>query len=73
MDAPQVVNQHGVDMFADKYDNAHAVGPHGASDGSLPPGTNLTLRVNHPDYAWRCHEDRGWAGNYGSSNSIKTI
>ena len=56
----EVKNQHGVDMFADDHDNAPATGPHGASDGTLPPGENLTLTVEHPDYAWRCHEDCGW-------------
>jgi hypothetical protein len=55
-----VINQHGVDMFADKYDNAKSDGPHGASDNTLPAGKNLTLTVTHPDYAWRCHEDCGW-------------
>lgn len=56
----EVVNGHGVDMFADEWDNAPATGPHGASDGTLPPGLNKTLTVEHPDYAWRCHEDCGW-------------
>ena len=56
----EVRNQHGVDMFADKWDNAPATGPHGASDGTLPLGVNLTLTVQHPDYAWRCHDDCGW-------------
>ena len=56
----EVVNEHGVDMFADEWDNAPATGPHGASDGTLPPGVNKTLTVEHPDYAWRCHEDCGW-------------
>ena len=32
--------------------------PNGSlSDGSLPNGTNRTLVVQHPDYAWRCHDD----------------
>lgn len=56
----EVINQHGVDMFADRWDNARGDGPHGASDGTLPSGTSLTLHVEHPDYAWRCHEDCGW-------------
>jgi hypothetical protein len=30
----EVKNKHGVDMFADEYDNAQAHGPHGASDGT---------------------------------------
>lgn len=53
----EVMNEHGVDMFADLYDNAPATGPHGASDGTI--STNLTIVVQHPDYAWRCHEDCG--------------
>jgi hypothetical protein len=55
-----VVNENGVDMFADKWDNAKSTGPHGASDGTLAAGQNLSLIVEHPDYAWRCHEDCGW-------------
>ena len=56
----EVRNENGVDMFADKWDNAQAAGAHGASDGTLPAGVNKTLTVEHPDYAWRCHEDCGW-------------
>ena len=53
----EVMNEHGVDMFADLYDSAPATGPHGASDGTV--AGNLTIVVQHPDYAWRCHEDCG--------------
>jgi len=53
----EVMNEHGVDMFADLYDSAPAAGPHGASDGTI--AGNLTVVVQHPDYAWRCHEDCG--------------
>ena len=57
----EVVNARGIDMFGDaSSDDARASGPHGASDATLAPGTNLTLVVDHPDYAWRCHEDCGW-------------
>tara|TARA_B110000208_G_C11734023_1_gene417462 strand:+ start:105 stop:1511 length:1407 start_codon:yes stop_codon:yes gene_type:complete len=57
----EVANQHGVDMFADGWDNAQAVGPHGATDASHAAlGKNISLVVEHPDYAWRCHEDCGW-------------
>ena len=61
-DVSQVKNQNGVDMFAVSTDNTPAAGPRGASDGSLsdgslPNGTNRTLVVQHPDYAWRCHDD----------------
>lgn len=55
----EVMNQNGVDMFADTSDSAQATGPHGASDGTLGKA-NLTIEVDHPDYAWRCHEDCGW-------------
>ena len=57
----EVKNLNGVDMFGDaSSDDAPAHGPHGASDGTLPAGRNLSLVVEHPDYAWRCHEDCGW-------------
>ena len=55
-----VVNQHGIDMFADRWDNDQSEGAHGASDGTLPNNTNRTVVVQHPDFAWRCHEDCGW-------------
>ena len=58
----EVKNQRGVDMFGDaSSDDAPARGPHGASDGTLAAGANLSLTVEHPDYAWRCHEDCGWS------------
>eukprot|EP00041_Stephanoeca_diplocostata_P020313 m.452328 g.452328 ORF g.452328 m.452328 type:complete len:998 (+) comp21539_c0_seq2:36-3029(+) len=57
----EVVNRNGVDMFADAYDSAPATGPNGASDGTLlNSGANKSIVVDHPDYAWRCHEDCGW-------------
>eukprot|EP00040_Diaphanoeca_grandis_P030936 m.183931 g.183931 ORF g.183931 m.183931 type:complete len:1001 (+) comp32172_c0_seq1:207-3209(+) len=56
----EVKNQHGVDMFADLWIAAPATGPNGASDGTLTNGTNATLVVDHPDYAWRCHPDCSW-------------
>ena len=52
--------QHGVDMFADKWDNAPSTGPHGGADGTLPRNTTRKLVVQHDDFAWRCHEDCGW-------------
>ena len=55
-----VVNQNGIDMFADRWDNDQSEGAHGASDSTLPKGTNKTVVVHHPDFAWRCHEDCGW-------------
>jgi hypothetical protein len=54
-----VVNQDGVDMFAD-YDAKSDGTPHGASDSTVLPGEKSTLTVEHADYAWRCHEDCGW-------------
>ena len=55
-----VVNQNGIDMFADRWDNDQSEGAHGASDSTLPKHTNRTIVVQHPDFAWRCHEDCGW-------------
>ena len=55
-----VVNQNGIDMFADRWDNDQSEGAHGASDSTLPKHTNRTVVVQHPDFAWRCHEDCGW-------------
>ena len=54
-----VMNEHGVDMFADAADDAKAVRPHGASDGTVHG--NRTVVVRHPDYAWRCHGSCGCA------------
>lgn len=47
----EVMNQNGVDMFADGPDDAKATGPHGASDGTLGH-TNLTIVVDHPGGCW---------------------
>ena len=41
----EVVNEHGVDMFANTHDNTPGTGPNGASDGTLPAGANKTLTV----------------------------
>jgi hypothetical protein len=58
----EVKNQHGFDMFAYKSDTpVTAAGPNGASDGTLPPGVNISLTVDHPDFAWRC-VDCGFGG-----------
>ena len=65
-----VVNQHGVDMFADTSDNAQSTGPHGGADGTLPWNTSRKLVVQHADFAWRCHEDCGWGAFAHWQNTV---
>ena len=65
----EVRNQHGVDMFAASTDNTHATGPKGASDGTLANGTNATVVVAHPDYAWRAHGDATFGSGFSTWQS----
>lgn len=65
----QVQNQNGFDMFAPSTDQARATGPRGASDGTLLPGVNRTLVVDHPDYAWRCHDDSTFGSGFSTWRS----
>ena len=65
----QVQNQHGIDIFAPSTDSAPATGPRGASDGTLSNGTTLTLVVDHPDYAWRCHDDSTFGSGFSTWRS----
>ena len=65
----EVRNQNGVDMFADSTDNSPSHGPNGASDGTIPNGSNATLIVQHPDYAWRAHSDATFGSGFSQWRS----